>query len=117
MLMIRKAQMHTLGLARRKDFARRAGAHLCASFAECAAMPAEELRKFVEEGMASASRYGIESEQEVCKFLNLQVVSGPGFDTELAWARKTLATQDGASLRLNRLYARGIRVADGEQLG
>jgi len=117
MLIIRKAQMHTLGQERRKEFARRAGQHLCASFAACAAMPPEELRKFVEKGMAQAARHGIESEQEVCKFLNLQVVFGPGFDTELAWAKKTLATKDGASLRLNRLYARGIRVADGEQLG
>lgn len=116
MLMIRKAQMHTLGLERRKDFARRAAAHLGASFAECAAMPPEELRTFVENGMAQAARYGIESEQEVCKFLNLQAVFGPGFDTELVWARKTLAAKDGASLRLNRLYARGIRVADGEDL-
>ncbi|HEY3442957.1 MAG TPA: hypothetical protein VGK29_19510 [Paludibaculum sp.] len=116
MLMIRKAQMYTLGLESRRDFARRAAAHLCASIAECAAMPADDLRKFVDDGIARAERYGIESEQEVCKFLNLQVVFGPGFDTELAWARKTLASKDGASLRLNRLYARGIRVADGEEL-
>ncbi|MBL0158376.1 MAG: hypothetical protein IPP47_14925 [Bryobacterales bacterium] len=116
MLMIRKAQMHTLGRERHKDFARRAGQHLCASFAECAALPPEQLRTFVSDGIAKAARYGIESEQEVCKFLNLLVVFGPEFDTELAWARKTLAAKDGASLRLNRLYARGIRVADGEDL-
>ena len=117
MLVIRKAQLHTLGLERRRDFARRAGLHLCTNFAECAAMGQAELRPFVDEGIAKAARYGIEVEQDVCKFLNLLVVFGPVFDVELSWARKTLVAKEGPSLRLNRLYARALRVADGEELG
>ncbi len=117
MLVIRKAQLHALGLERRRDFARRAGAHLCSGFAKCAAMAPAELRAFVDEGIAKASRYGIETERDICKFLNLLVVFGPVFDTELSWARKTLAAKEDASLRLNRLYERALRVADGEELG
>ena len=116
MLVIRKAQLHTLALQRRQDFVRRAGAHLCACFPECAAMAPSERQSFVEEGIAKALRYGIEAERDVCKFLNLLVVFGPGFDVELPWAKRTLAAKDGPSLRLNRLYARALRVADGEDL-
>lgn len=116
MLVIRKTQMHLLEQELRRDFARRAGLHLGANFSDCAAMEPAELRALVDGGIAKAHGYGIETEREVCKFLNLLVVYGPHFDVELPWARKTLAAKEGASLRLNRLYARALRVADGEDL-
>ncbi len=71
-----------------------------------------ELRSFVEQGIDRAASYRIEAERDVCKYLNLMVVFGRSFDVELPWAKETLASADGPGLKLNRLYARGERLAD-----
>jgi len=78
-------------------------------------MTRAELLAFVGDGIARAARYGIVSERDVCKFFNLVAVFGPDFDTKLSWVNKTVMATDGPALRLDRLYARAIRVADGEQ--
>lgn len=114
MLVIRQSQMDALGEPRRESFARRTGDHLRANFPECAAMPVEALRAFVDHGVARAASYGIEVERDVCKFLNLMAVFGRNFDVELPWAKETLRSDAGPRLRLNRLYMRGQRIADQE---
>jgi hypothetical protein len=114
MLVIRQQQMRALGGWLREAFVRRCEAHLRSNFATCAALPAEDLRAMVEEGIARAASYGIDAERDVCKFLNLVAVFGKDFDRNLDWAREMLASDAGPRLRLNRLYARAIRVADAE---
>jgi hypothetical protein len=112
MLVIREAQMQVLSGLRRDAFNVRCETHLKANFACCAAMSPRELRTMVEQGTARAMSYGIEAERDVCKFLNLIAVLGRDFDLRYQWARKTLASDAGPRLRLNRLYEQAIRAAD-----
>jgi len=112
MLLIRESQIQVLSSSRRESFTVRCESHLRANFASCAAMSPRELRTMVEQGTARARSYGIEAERDVCKFLNLIAVLGRDFDLRFQWARKTLASDAGPRLRLNRLYERAIRAAD-----
>lgn len=112
--MIRQSQMAVLRDALLESFRRKLAGHLRANFPACAAMHTAELDAFVAEGVARASQYGIVVERDICKFLNLMVVFGRDFDVKRPWAKPILAQNTGARLRLNRLYARAIRVAHAE---
>ena len=114
MLLIREAQIQVLSGSRRESFIARCETHLRANFAGCAALSPRELRTMVEQGTARALSYGIEAERDICKFLNLIAVFGWDFDLRFQWARKTLRSEAGPRLRLNRLYERAIRAADSE---
>jgi|SRR5581483_3273157 len=114
MLMIRQSQMAVLRDAILESFRRKLAEHLRANFPACADMSATELDAFVADGVARAAQYGITVERDICKFLNLMVVFGRDFDVKRPWAQEVLAQNTGARLRLNRIYARAIRVAHAE---
>lgn len=114
MLIIRSSQMEVLADSLQGEFLRKCERHLSRSFDACARMSASELRTFVEQGVARARSYGIDTERDLCRYLNLVAVLGRDFDLKLPWARKTLASGAGARLRLNRLYNQAVRMADAE---
>lgn len=97
MMRIRKRQLEAIGerLARRWEDSM--VVHLQTFFPERAEELGERgLLGAIELGVKKASRYGIRSERDVCKFLNFMFAYGFDFDTdpELPWAREILVRED-----------------------
>src|SRR5436305_15157091 len=89
-MIIRQAQLRTFADRSNKSFESRMIAHLRRCFAaQCGKLSDEELRETVELGRNSAAKYAIAAERDVCKFIDIRMVHGPGFD-ELPWASKIL---------------------------
>ncbi|MCA9652661.1 MAG: hypothetical protein H6712_32125 [Myxococcales bacterium] len=107
-LRIRAAQVPTIA-PQGEAFVARASEHLRACFpAECGELDDESLRELVLHGLTKAIGYGIWSQQDVCKLLNLMCTFGRDFDLDpsLPWARPYLedAAERGPTLQINRLY-------------
>lgn len=102
---IRDEQLRAFEEPLRQEFLRRAALHLRSHFASCRALPAEQLRALVEEGVAEFAAHGIVAERDVCKLLGVRVVLGAGF-ARLDWARQILESDAGPTLRANRLALR-----------
>jgi hypothetical protein len=103
---IRQAQLETFVDKSNKSFESRMIAHLRKCFAaQCGTASDDELRNRVEAGKNSAAKYGITAERDVCKFIDVRTVHGPGFD-ESPWASKIL--NDGIyktpTARVERLF-------------
>ena len=60
----------------------------------CRALGPDGVREAVDHGIARAAAYGIRSERDVCKYVDLMFVFGRDFDlpAEQPWAAKILAT-------------------------
>jgi hypothetical protein len=105
-MIIRNAQIQTFVDQSNGSFESRMIVHLRKCFAaQCGTLSDEELRKSVEEGKTSAAGYGITAERDVCKFIDIRTVHGPGFD-QLPWASRIL--NDGiyktSTARVERLF-------------
>jgi hypothetical protein len=71
---------------------------------ECKAL-GTALEQVVHDGLVKARGYGLRSERDLCKFLNLVVALGTAFDRE-PWAARVLDRVDrGPTLRINQLYS------------
>lgn len=71
---------------------------------ECRALGAA-FEQVVERGIDRARSYGLRSERDLAKFLNLVLVFGTDFDRE-SWAARILDRVDrGPTLRINQLYS------------
>jgi hypothetical protein len=59
---------------------------------ECSKLTAAEVRKTIRDGMAKARRHGFSDDADVCRFIDISVVLGAGFDVdpELSWAAALL---------------------------
>ena len=103
-MIIRREQVEVLKLQARKEFVNRTADHLKACFCENPiTTSAAELRKFIEEGIGAGGRYGISSEYDVRRFIELQMEYGAGFH-QRPWAAKVLNEPSlGASARMDRL--------------
>ncbi|MCH9684099.1 MAG: hypothetical protein K0V04_21880 [Deltaproteobacteria bacterium] len=107
-LWIRAAQVPTIAPAT-AAFVERASAHLRACFqTECSGLDDDQLGELVLHGVVKALGYGVRSQQDVCKLLNLMCTFGRDFDLDpsLPWARAYLddARERGPTLQINRLY-------------
>ncbi len=65
-----------------------------------------ELRAMVRDGIAKAHAYGFKTDSDVCRFVDISVVLGAGFDTELPWASSILSDPsfEDAAVRLEMLF-------------
>ncbi len=76
-----------------KDFEDRMVVHLNKFFPEqCEALGEPGTREEIRNGIDRAARYGIETERDVCKYIDLMFAFGRDFDTnpELPWAARIL---------------------------
>jgi hypothetical protein len=110
MLTIRKEQVQALGRVAIQEFEKNMLRHLKQFFGdESAAMGDEALREHIRHAISRAKQYGLTSERDLCKYLNLTMVYGGDFDThpELEWMRDFLTDPEvpDPSERMSRLYA------------
>jgi hypothetical protein len=108
MLIIREAQLRVLSEYARGDLQARMLAHLRRFFpARCAALGERETEDLIAHGVERARRYNLDTEAEICKYLNLMFSFGRDFDTEQDWAARVLTGRDrGAPDSLiDRLYS------------
>jgi hypothetical protein len=110
MLTIRKEQMQALSRVTIQEFEKDMAQHLTQFFPdESAAMGDKALRAHIRHAIARAKEYGVTSERDLCKYLNLTMVYGRDFDTdpELEWMRDFLTDPEvpDPSERMSRLYA------------
>jgi hypothetical protein len=112
-LKMRKEQMTAFRAAALADFEERVLAHVARSLpARYATLGEGGVRAVIARGIERAATYRIVSERDVCKFIDLMLVLGDGFDRELAWARDALASSgEDPVAAANELYARASNVA------
>ncbi|MBZ5625994.1 MAG: hypothetical protein LAQ69_45995 [Acidobacteriia bacterium] len=106
MLIIRNEQMRAFEVPLFEGWVE---AHVRQYFpSKCASMQSGELQKRIREGIAKGRRYGFSGDADVCRFVDISIVLGAGFDDDprLPWARDILndpAFKD-ASVRLEMLF-------------
>jgi hypothetical protein len=90
MLVIRQEQLDVFERRGVRELEEKIVAHVRAFFPErAAAMDATALRSCVEDGVQRAVRRGIELEHDICVYVDLVVVFGPGFEDDdgYPWAK------------------------------
>ena len=105
-MIIRRAQLQTFVDKSTGSFEARMIVHLRKCFAaQCATLTDDELRERVKQGRESAANHGITDERDICKFIDIGMVHGPGFD-QSPWASRILS--DGiyktSTARVERLF-------------
>ena len=105
-MIIRRVQLQTFVDKSTGLFESRMIVHLRKCFAaQCGTLSDEELRVSVRRGTESAAKHGITAERDICKFIDIGMVHGPGFD-QSPWASKILS--DGiyktSTARVERLF-------------
>ena len=113
MLQIRKEQTAVFENASRIDFVNRMVVHIRKFFPDhYAALKEENTRQLIEYGIDRAATHGIVNECDVCKFTDLMIGFGPGFDEDpkCAWAAQILgdATITNPSEKVDKLYDHGL---------
>ena len=108
MLTIRKEQVEEFKKPAIKDFENRMFEHIAKFFPrQFAELGEETARRTIQYGIKRAKGYGIVTERDVCKYVNLMVACGPDFDRDpaLPWARRVLndPQAEGPSDRIERL--------------
>jgi hypothetical protein len=114
MLVIRKAQIEVLGDEMRSRLHHELAVHARQFFPdECAAMSDEELLQRMRSSAEAAARWGLRSPRDVCRFANLSMLFGAGFDSNprLKWIYEMLrdAVVPSRSQRLSQVYAEAVR--------
>lgn len=107
MLQIRPEQMEEFAGPGRLRFEAKLIALLRGSFPDWAEQQSEEqLRTFVRHGIARATEYGLRTELEVARYVNVMQALGSHFDVQPAhdWARRILENERLSGIeRLDRL--------------
>lgn len=92
MPIIRNEQIEEFDRREAAKFEDRMVEHLRESFPEqCEEMGEDAVREDVRYGVDRAESHEIESEQDVCNYVNLMFALGRDFDTDLSWAQRILA--------------------------
>jgi hypothetical protein len=120
MLTIRKEQIKVFEEVAMKQFIDDMVIHVKKYFSkESGQMSDEQLRNHIIGIIPKAKKYGLDSERDLCKYLNLSIIFGKDFDIdpELVWMAKMLTdyTESNSSLRLNRLYKEAMRRIEEKQ--
>ena len=92
-MIIRREQMEVFGAHLRQQFEQRMTHHLRARFPdETRAFKEDALWEVVVAGIRQAERYGIDSEDDIRRYLEYMMVLAPDFDTNprTAWAGEIL---------------------------
>jgi hypothetical protein len=104
MLTIRPEQLAVLSQAQVKRFEDWMLAHLKKFFPKESELAGDSgLRKTIQHGIKQAATYGIVSERDVCKYIDLMIVFGRDFDTDkkLPWAGQILRTRNGPDTKVS----------------
>ena len=109
MLTITKPQMAVFREPAINDYVKRTVVHLNESFPEkCEALGEAKVRETVKYGILRSASYGISTEGDVRRYVDLMVKFGPDFDQdpELPWAASILNNQAiiNPTTKINRLY-------------
>lgn len=117
-MMIRKEQMSAFAEAAATDFENRMVVHLNKCFpAECETLQEPGVREIIRCGINRSAHYGVTTERDVCKYIDLMMVFGRNFDTraDLPWASRILNDRvlKNPTARIERLFT----VAKEEQAG
>ncbi len=108
MLTIRKEQMAVFREPAINDYVKRTVAHLKESFPEkCEALGDLKVREMVQYGIQRAASYGITTEGDVRRYIDLMFMFGSDFDQdpELPWVGSILNNKALVSTtKVNRLY-------------
>jgi hypothetical protein len=116
MLVVRTAQLEALGASVQQHFEERLMAHLERFFPQpCVILGEFGLRQLCQEGIARARAYGLRSERDLCKYLNLMFVFGCDFDHEQPWAAEILQLGSAPGRRMERLYQAALERIGEEQ--
>lgn len=105
MITIRPDQFKALQQAALEVFVRRKTDHLVHTFpVDCENIEEADLRARVRGGIRRAREYGITSQYDVSRFVDLELQLGEGFDSRLDWASDILQSdKHSPSERVNRL--------------
>jgi len=108
MLEIRREQMAAFAGAMRRRFERRVAAHLHDLFPHmCKEMGDEAVRLSIRSGVQRAARYGVATEYDVVRSIELTYLLSPDFDVALPWAAAILNGRDtGSYTKTNELCRR-----------
>ncbi len=109
MLTIRKEQLAVFREPAINDYIKRTVVQLIECFPEkCEAMGEPKVRETVKYGVQRSASYGITSEGDVRRYVDLMVMFGPDFDQDpqLPWAASILNNQAiiNPTTKVNRLY-------------
>lgn len=113
MLTIRKEQTAVFEETSRRDFKDRMIVHIRKFFPDhFAALQEENTRQLIDYGIERAAIHGIVNECDVCKFTDLMIGFGPGFDEDpkCAWAAQILGdtATSNPSEKVDKLYDHGL---------
>jgi len=113
MMTVRNAQMKVLAVAARQVFERRASDHLASFFPdlpECA--DRRQLLARVRRGVEEARLYGIESERDLLRWLNVAAALGEDFaeNPRYPWAARVLSSPLSPSSKMERLSKTALEV-------
>jgi hypothetical protein len=106
-LIIRQAQMEAFSQVEFKKFEDWMVNHLNQFFpAQCLALGNTQVRELIQHGIRRASGYGITTERDVCKFIDLMIVFGRDFDRDekSAWAGQILANRKTSRSKIRSLF-------------
>ncbi len=117
MLTIRKEQNAAFQDISLRDFENRMIVHIRKFFPEhFAALQVEKTRQLIQFGTERAAAHGIVNECDVCKFTDLMIAFGPGFeqDSNCPWVTKILCdtTIETPTKRVNMLHEQGIALLE-----
>ena len=107
MLTIRNETMAVFSHATIKNFVKLTSAHVRKCFpTEYQSIGDAGLKEIIEYGMARAASHGIQTEREICKYIDLMMVLGRDFDQE-PWASAVLNDHGSTPhIKVCRLYER-----------
>lgn len=107
MFAIRREQVEILEEAATKKFEDLMVVHLSGAFKEeCQSLGETKVRGLIQLGIRRSRAYGIATERDVCKYVEVMFILGPDFDRDPrhAWARDTL-TDSGIKYPADRIKA------------
>ncbi len=106
-LTIRQAQLAILSRIELRKFEDWMVEHLNKFFpGQCEAAGEEQIRATIQYGVKRAASYGITTERDVCKYIDLMVVFGRDFDEDrrFAWTRDILGKEENPSRKIEALH-------------
>ena len=109
-MIIRKQQNKVLAEEAKKGYEERVLAHLRRVWPDEVKADGEPAtRENIRSGMETAGKYGVLSEYDVARFIDLRYVWGPEYDTdsELPWVQSVLNDPDlSGRVKMDQLYER-----------
>ncbi len=79
----------------------------------CLALGEDQARDLIRHGIERARTYGIEGEEELCKYVDISFFFGRRFDEEQPWARSILNSDEPGPSRVEALFEAAVERAAG----